>query len=502
MRTSWRTSGGCAHGQADRRRSRRTGLTTPEPTPGRSRPRTLDAMRGGADVIFQATFFDGRWRGHADFLFRVDRPSPTLGAWSYDIADTKLARGGQGRRDPPDVRVRRPARAAPGHRARVVYVVTGDGVEHRHRLATSRRTTARSGPVRGRGSLRMLAGGQPGRIRTRSTTVASASGTRCASTGAAPTTICRSWPGCAALDTERLIDGWRADAAEPRRASPPERRVASMQSRTLDAAPRSGAPPAPERGYRTSTCFELIQPDPSDTGRGLAPCPSPSPWDIFFDIEADPWAIGGRPRIPARASSRSRRASRATSHLGPRPRAEEKAAFEAFIDLVMRAARRAIPSMHVYHYGGYESGAIKRLMQRHAHARGRGRPAAARRRPRRPAQCRPPGRPRLGRVVLAQADREVLHAGPRGSGHRGRVQRRRLRDWLRGRRPDDPRRHRRLQPRRLRLDLDAPRLARGAPIAEAIVEFPDADWSGRPRRDGLPTEKPRMRRGAGLESRP
>ena len=58
---------------------------------------TLDAMRSGADVIFQATFFDGRWRGHADFLFkRPDRPSPVLGGWSYDIADTKLARSVKG----------------------------------------------------------------------------------------------------------------------------------------------------------------------------------------------------------------------------------------------------------------------------------------------------------------------------------------------------------------------------------------------------------------------
>src|SRR4030088_2192466 len=29
---------------------------------------TLAAMRGGADVIYQAAFFDGRWHGRADFL--------------------------------------------------------------------------------------------------------------------------------------------------------------------------------------------------------------------------------------------------------------------------------------------------------------------------------------------------------------------------------------------------------------------------------------------------
>ena len=35
-------------------------------------------MRDGADVIYQATFFDGTWRGHADFLLKAvdpDRPS-------------------------------------------------------------------------------------------------------------------------------------------------------------------------------------------------------------------------------------------------------------------------------------------------------------------------------------------------------------------------------------------------------------------------------------------
>ena len=33
---------------------------------------TIEAMAAGADVIYQATFFDGTWRGHADFLLRVD----------------------------------------------------------------------------------------------------------------------------------------------------------------------------------------------------------------------------------------------------------------------------------------------------------------------------------------------------------------------------------------------------------------------------------------------
>ena len=52
---------------------------------------TLQAMRDGVDVVFQAAFSDGGWRGLADFLLRVEKPSE-LGAWSYEALDTKLAR--------------------------------------------------------------------------------------------------------------------------------------------------------------------------------------------------------------------------------------------------------------------------------------------------------------------------------------------------------------------------------------------------------------------------
>src|SRR4051812_25247376 len=57
----------------------------------RAAAETEAAIRRGDDVIYQATFFDGRWLGHADFLLRVEEPS-ALGSWSYEILDTKLAR--------------------------------------------------------------------------------------------------------------------------------------------------------------------------------------------------------------------------------------------------------------------------------------------------------------------------------------------------------------------------------------------------------------------------
>src|SRR5207237_7581734 len=43
------------------------------------------------DVIYQATFVDGPWRGRADFLLKT--PGTTkLGTWGYEALDAKLAR--------------------------------------------------------------------------------------------------------------------------------------------------------------------------------------------------------------------------------------------------------------------------------------------------------------------------------------------------------------------------------------------------------------------------
>ena len=47
-------------------------------------------MQRGVRVIYQATFFDGAFIGHADFLRRVEAPS-CLGDYGYEVVDTKLA---------------------------------------------------------------------------------------------------------------------------------------------------------------------------------------------------------------------------------------------------------------------------------------------------------------------------------------------------------------------------------------------------------------------------
>lgn len=48
------------------------------------------ALRSGADVVFQATFFDGEFLGYADFL--VHEAAGTGNPGRYEVWDTKLAR--------------------------------------------------------------------------------------------------------------------------------------------------------------------------------------------------------------------------------------------------------------------------------------------------------------------------------------------------------------------------------------------------------------------------
>jgi predicted RecB family nuclease len=52
---------------------------------------TRAALAAGPEVVFQGAFLSGNWGGWSDFLERVERPS-FLGAFSYEVADTKLKR--------------------------------------------------------------------------------------------------------------------------------------------------------------------------------------------------------------------------------------------------------------------------------------------------------------------------------------------------------------------------------------------------------------------------
>ena len=251
-------------------------------------------------MIFQATFFDGRWRGHPDFLVRRDDRPSDLGDVRYDVADTKLAEAGQGGRHHPDVRLR--ATSSNGSRAsRPRRSPSSRATAHRHaqRLADyAAYLPRREGSLRGpRSSRRRLP----------------------PETYPEPVDHCRVcswWTLCidrrraddhlslvaniTRSNRRRLVDAGRRHARGACGPARPTRPSAKLPPRILDRLRRQAAL---QLGYRRDHAAPL-RADPAGPRRarasGLAALPEPSRLDVFFDIEADPWARRRRARVPVR----------------------------------------------------------------------------------------------------------------------------------------------------------------------------------------------------------
>jgi uncharacterized protein len=315
---------------------------------------TTAAMGAGVEVIYQATFFDGRWRGHADFLCRVERPS-RLGSWSYEVTDAKLARRVKAaailQLCSYSEQVARVQGTAPEH----IHVLGGDEISRAHRLsdyAAYYRTV--------KASFEKAVDGPW--VETYPDPVP-----HCG--------ICRWSEVCVRRrrqdDHLSLVAGMRRTQA---------RRLVAAGMPTLTTLASSSGSAVPGVGARAlerlrgqarlqldqrrtgEVHYELTQ--PVEAGLGLAALPSPSAADLFFDIEGDPFAgedgleylfgivevAAGRPRYRA---------------FWAHDRAEERTAFEQLIDLVMARIDER-PDLHVYHYGSYEPAAVRRLMGVHA----------------------------------------------------------------------------------------------------------------------------------------
>jgi predicted RecB family nuclease len=313
---------------------------------------TAAAMRSGAEIIYQSALLSAPWFGYADFLERVDLPS-TLGGWSYEVADTKLAR-----------------RVKPYFLLQLCFytdlVASMQGVVPAHMhvvLGTRERETFSTADFLAyhrRVQDRYLAA------------VASANGTyphfseHCG--------LCRWSDYC---DKQRLADDYLGLVAEMRRDQ-----IFRLNARgigTVGELARAGDALKPSRMQEltfarlrqqaelqvrqretNSYYYELVEPE---EGRGFARLPQPSPGDLFFDMEGDPfyedgleylfgvtWIEDGKPRYRP---------------FWAHDRAEEKGAFEEFMDFVGER-RRVHRDLHVYHYGAYEATALKRLMGLHA----------------------------------------------------------------------------------------------------------------------------------------
>ena len=137
---------------------------------------------------------------------------------------------------------------------------------------------------------------------------------------------------------------------------------------SLQVASRGVEPPIVEvlEPEYPDEALVALDPDVEWVKRGFAALPEPSPGDLFFDMEGDPYALDGERLeylfgvIDIDADTNEPRYHPFWAH----DREAEKHAFEQFVDFAM-AKLAADPNMHIYHYAFYEPSTIKRLMGAH-----------------------------------------------------------------------------------------------------------------------------------------
>jgi predicted RecB family nuclease len=316
---------------------------------------TVAAMRRGADVIYQATFARDGWRGRADFVVRVEERSD-LGAWSYEPYDTKLARTAKPAAVLQLAWYADEIAAVQGRRPDRLHVVLGTGEVESYRPADVD-AYLRVAQQRLRSHVEQQPETYPWPCEhcprcdfvavCRERWVSDDHLTRVAS-------IRRDQIGkLATIDVTTLTD--LAEAA----ANLPVRRLAPAMVEKL----RDQAALQLHRYRSGELTYRLLAPEER---RGLGLLPAPSPGDVFFDMEGDPFydpACG----LEFLFGVLWREADGTTTYrpFWAHDRDAERRAFAEFVDFIAER-RRVCPDMHVYHYAAYEPSTLARLMGTHA----------------------------------------------------------------------------------------------------------------------------------------
>ena len=319
------------------------------------------ALRAGAEVVYQAAFFDGRFLGYADFVIRATTDEDTVGG--YEIYDTKLARTATvtALLQLAAYSDQLLSQGIPlGDR---VHLLLGDGRTSSHLLRdilpVYRQRRARLEQL----ISDRLADPQPTPWNDPRYTACG----RCA--------VCepqvQAHRDVLLVANLRLGQRVRLRAAGVRTidelaAAPPEVLGLSAGALTTlreQARMQVGAPPPGQ-----AVNWTVINPS------AFAALPVPDPGDIFFDFEGDPLyaeAVGERPEESGLGTEwgldylfglvendDTFHAFWAHSYL------EERTALISFLDWVQdRRARH--PGMHIYHYAAYERTHLLSLAARH-----------------------------------------------------------------------------------------------------------------------------------------
>jgi predicted RecB family nuclease len=300
---------------------------------------TEEAIHAGADVIYQACFVDGGWRGFADFVERQSNGG-------YEVIDTKLARHSKPSYVLQLCFYSEQVARVQGWMPERMHVVLGTHERESLRvadfLAYYRRVRERF--------VRAIAAG--------------------IDVYPLPVSFCSRCEFQKRCETRWVEDDHLSLVARIRRdqilrlesqgimsiaqfaQAPDEARPPTMAPRTFETL-RDQA--AMQLAARTNGHgWKVLPPEPA---RGFELLPPPSDGDVFFDIEGDPFWEPGRGLeylwgiVDFSGTFRP---------FWAHDRVQERRAVEGVIDLI-RERRAADAAMHVYHYAAYEVTALKRL---------------------------------------------------------------------------------------------------------------------------------------------
>jgi uncharacterized protein len=314
--------------------------------------RTLEAMRAGAEVIYQGAFWSGRWHGYADFLLRVAGDS-ALGPFHYEPLDTKLAHGAK----PKHV-------IQLGVYAELLAHVQGRAPEHIHVLLGTDETVT----VALREFQYYL---DSARRRFESfvdNLPAQSTGEPCQACA-----LCRWRERCEgeweAADHLSLVA--RITGAQIEKLNEAGVRTVAQLAQLAAAAKvpgvslevlarlRSQANLQNAKRRTGESRYEILT---LDARKGFERLPQPDAGDLFFDMEGDPLFGGGLEYLFGFAYRDG--GAVAFQPFWGHTRVEEKVAFEAAMDFI-GARLKASPNAHIYHYAHHEETAIKRLAMVH-----------------------------------------------------------------------------------------------------------------------------------------
>ncbi|MCJ8205393.1 TM0106 family RecB-like putative nuclease [Pseudomonas sp. RGM2987] len=321
--------------------------------------RTRSAMVAGDEIIVQGAFRANGWVGRTDVLRRIEAESD-LGAWSYEVIDTKLARETKGGTVLQLCLY-----------ADLVGTIQGNCPTHSYVVAPWSGYEPQMYRMDDYAAyFRRVKSSLVAAIELAGEVIYPEPKEHC--------DICRWQSRC---DRKRREDDHLSLVAGITKVHIDELKRHGIETMTDLAAMPVPLPWRPSRGavhsYERvreqariqvegreagSVLHELL---PVTEGFGLASLPEPSVGDIFFDLEGDPFAgEGGLEYLFGYTFIDGNNGIAYTADWAL-SREEEKLNFERFIDFVV-ARQEQYPDLHIYHFAPYEPAALKRLMGRHA----------------------------------------------------------------------------------------------------------------------------------------